>query len=598
VAVPALCASGCGVRPRAAPPARRLCQPCLRAHASPPMQPLRGCVPRRLGQPAASCSARGADRRGAPPQTLDEVLDQMTRYNVLPSLIRYWTDNNAGPIIPPEYMHREVIKGSLAPVGRFGSPLATRTNVSTLHLYGAGLGSLADWQARARGPRAPPRLAWLRAHAGDGGGACLGAGAGAQSRRRSGACAGGWAAGCLVLGREGAGSPRRVVASGRRTHALLWCTRALLRACCWRARGSRRGAVRGSSGARLCQRQRCRRAQVRAVQGALWDAYAEIAIYMEVLQVAAAPPPGRGGVLPLRAASARGPGSACASQHAGGPACWAQPQPRGCCLACRACMHPSAAPGRRADAGGEHCQLVAACCCCRRGRGCPQRSRVCAKFGRGLVAWSGGVCSRAPSRHARARSAASGSDTLQQDARERTLCTEGLSCGRARQARRTRTTRRRSAGCARAPAATARPAGSRCWGRRSRSRSRTTTSTWWCWRASSRCGAAPAVHPPAGQARAGGGAPGRDGAARAQLSQPSLPGRRSAARPVACRRRRSGCMASGRRCCVTCQDVRSPARAPPARRPATDVHVLVRLPLPARKADGVGRPARSGSGRC
>ncbi len=126
------------------------------------MQPLRTRVPRRCGRPAGRAvqRARRADTRGAPPQTLDEVLDQMTRYNVLPSLIRYWTDSNAGPIIPPEYMHREVIKGSLAPVGRFGSPLATRTNVSTLHLYGAGLGALADWQARARG--LPQRLAWLR----------------------------------------------------------------------------------------------------------------------------------------------------------------------------------------------------------------------------------------------------------------------------------------------------------------------------------------------------------------------------------------------------------------------------------------------------
>ena len=82
-------------------------------------------------------------------QTLDEILGQMTRYNVLPTLINVTSKAGAPPIMPPEYVHREVVKGRLAPVGRFRSPLPTRTNVSTLHLHGVALGEFKDWQARA-----------------------------------------------------------------------------------------------------------------------------------------------------------------------------------------------------------------------------------------------------------------------------------------------------------------------------------------------------------------------------------------------------------------------------------------------------------------
>lgn len=81
-------------------------------------------------------------------QTLDEILGQMTRYNVLPTLINVTSKAGAPPIMPPEYVHREVVKGRLAPVGRFRSPLPTHTNVSTLHLYGVALSEFKDWQAR------------------------------------------------------------------------------------------------------------------------------------------------------------------------------------------------------------------------------------------------------------------------------------------------------------------------------------------------------------------------------------------------------------------------------------------------------------------
>lgn len=81
-------------------------------------------------------------------QTLDQILDQMTHYNVLPTLINATSEAGAPPILPPQYVHREIIKGSLGPLGRFRSPLDTHTNASTLYLYGAGLATFADWQVR------------------------------------------------------------------------------------------------------------------------------------------------------------------------------------------------------------------------------------------------------------------------------------------------------------------------------------------------------------------------------------------------------------------------------------------------------------------
>jgi len=159
------------------------------------------------------------------------------------------------------------------------------------------------------------------------------------------------------------------------------------------------------------QRQRCRHAQVRAVQGALWDAYAEVAIYMEVLQVAAAPPPGRGGRLLLRAALACAPGFACALQRTDGPSCWdgcdeVRVSPRLPRMhASQRSAQPLCRRRRRAlSAGG--CLLQAL----------PSAQRTRAEVGVEPVDWSGAVCSRAPSRHARARSTKTGKNTLQQDA--------------------------------------------------------------------------------------------------------------------------------------------------------------------------------------
>ena len=93
------------------------------------------------GRPGSSRS-----HRARPAQTLDQILDQMTRYNVLPKLINVTAEAGAPPIMPPEYVHREIVKGQLPPVGRFRGPLAARTNYSTLHLYGPGLDALAGWQ--------------------------------------------------------------------------------------------------------------------------------------------------------------------------------------------------------------------------------------------------------------------------------------------------------------------------------------------------------------------------------------------------------------------------------------------------------------------
>ncbi|KAK9834170.1 hypothetical protein WJX81_004930 [Elliptochloris bilobata] len=81
--------------------------------------------------------------------TLDEVLEGMSRYNMLPKTNHAWNEAGAPPIMPPEHVKREVIKGALGPVGHFRGPLSTRTNASTLHLFGPGLRSFEAWQVEA-----------------------------------------------------------------------------------------------------------------------------------------------------------------------------------------------------------------------------------------------------------------------------------------------------------------------------------------------------------------------------------------------------------------------------------------------------------------
>jgi len=351
------------------------------------MQPLRARVPRRRGRPAGRVVQRagGADARGAPPQTLDEVLDQMTRYNVLPSLIRYWTDSNAGPIIPPEYMHREVIKGSLAPVGRFGSPLATRTNVSTLHLYGAGLGALADWQARARG--LPRRLAWLHcgllAHAGAGGGAKAGNSAGSCAvaaafesvhRRPGGGLFGSGAQGSWI---------RSQVVSGRRTHALCFCARAL---CSGRVAGGPAALGAEPSGARAAHGLPMPALPARAGARCAGCAVGRVCRGRDLYGGAAgrgrAAPRPRWGPAP---AHALGPRPGLCMHTTVAAVLWVSLRlPR-----LHASQHGARPLCRR---GGEHCQLVAACCR-RAGEAAPSVAAR-TEVRRGAVDWSGGFCSR------------------------------------------------------------------------------------------------------------------------------------------------------------------------------------------------------------
>ncbi len=165
---------------------------------------------------------------------------------------------------------------------------------------------------------------------------------------------------------------------------MLLCTRALLRACCGRARGSRRGAERGSSGARptnasAAGTRRC--APCRARCGtrmqrsrSTWRCCRSRPRRppAEVGACSCAPP------WPVP----RGLHALCSAQtgrHAGTVA-----MRFGCHLACRACMHRSAAPNRCADAGGEHCQLVAACC-----RRSPPRSARAQRSGWSLLTGAG-----------------------------------------------------------------------------------------------------------------------------------------------------------------------------------------------------------------
>ncbi|KAK9825358.1 hypothetical protein WJX81_003161 [Elliptochloris bilobata] len=85
----------------------------------------------------------------SPDASLDDLIDRMANLKLLPKLINAWDKAGAPAIMPPKYIKREVVKGSLGPVGRFRSPLATRTNSSTLHLYGPRLHALAGWQVEA-----------------------------------------------------------------------------------------------------------------------------------------------------------------------------------------------------------------------------------------------------------------------------------------------------------------------------------------------------------------------------------------------------------------------------------------------------------------
>ena len=70
----------------------------------------------------------------------------MGRYNMMPKTNKAGEEAGAPSLVPPQYVKREVVKGTLAPVGRFRGPVPTRTNASTLHLYGAGLSGFAEWQ--------------------------------------------------------------------------------------------------------------------------------------------------------------------------------------------------------------------------------------------------------------------------------------------------------------------------------------------------------------------------------------------------------------------------------------------------------------------
>ena len=82
-------------------------------------------------------------------QTLEESMEKMGRYNMLPKTSQAGAEAGGPNIVPQKYLKREVVKGTLRPVGRFRGPLPTRTNASTLHLFGPGLSSFAAWQVRS-----------------------------------------------------------------------------------------------------------------------------------------------------------------------------------------------------------------------------------------------------------------------------------------------------------------------------------------------------------------------------------------------------------------------------------------------------------------
>ena len=70
----------------------------------------------------------------------------MGRYNMMPATNRALDAAGASVLMPPKYIKREVVKGTLAPVGRFRGPAPMRTNASTLRLFGPGLSTFTGWQ--------------------------------------------------------------------------------------------------------------------------------------------------------------------------------------------------------------------------------------------------------------------------------------------------------------------------------------------------------------------------------------------------------------------------------------------------------------------
>ncbi|KAK9834205.1 hypothetical protein WJX81_008121 [Elliptochloris bilobata] len=82
-----------------------------------------------------------------PNATVDDLADVMAKVKHMPELRSAWVRAGVPPVMPPGHMRREVVTGSLGPIGRFRSPMPTRTNASTLHLY--GLRAFAAWQVEA-----------------------------------------------------------------------------------------------------------------------------------------------------------------------------------------------------------------------------------------------------------------------------------------------------------------------------------------------------------------------------------------------------------------------------------------------------------------
>ena len=82
-------------------------------------------------------------------QTADDIHSIVSGLELLPKLADAWSRGSVPTTMPPEYLKHEVVVGDLASVGRFCSPLPTRTNASTLRLFGPGLAGFADWQVRS-----------------------------------------------------------------------------------------------------------------------------------------------------------------------------------------------------------------------------------------------------------------------------------------------------------------------------------------------------------------------------------------------------------------------------------------------------------------
>ena len=83
-------------------------------------------------------------------QTADELAGLMGKVDVLPKMRNAFVRAGMDNVISAKHTRREVITGTLAPLGRFRGPMAVRTNASRLHLVGPGLSTFADWQVRGR----------------------------------------------------------------------------------------------------------------------------------------------------------------------------------------------------------------------------------------------------------------------------------------------------------------------------------------------------------------------------------------------------------------------------------------------------------------